>query len=214
MADINQLLNRIDAAISASEQKIHSFQNQQLEAHAGRQQRLEQFAALQNRLGPIWRPRLELLAKRFGEKVKVTPTVLPSRRSATFSFSSELARIELRFSVFTDADVRKAIFCYDLEILPILMRFDSHSQLEFPLDAVDEEALGNWMDDRIVSFVNTYLSLHENAYYLKGHMVEDPVAHVQFPKYAAAATVEAGGQTYYFVSEATRSEFVAKQSPR
>ena len=212
MPDIDQLLHRIDAAISASEQKIQTFQTRQEEAHLGRQQRLEQFAALQNRLGPIWKPRLELLARRFGEKVKVTPTVLPSRRSATFSFSSELARIELRFAVFTDADVRKAIFCYDLEILPVLMQFDSHSQLEFPLEAVDEEVLAKWIDDRIVSFVNTYLSLHENAYYLKGHMVEDPVAKVQFPKYAAAATADVGGKTYYFVSEGTKTEYLARQS--
>ena len=42
--------------------------------------------------------------------------------------------------------------------------------------AIDETALGNWLDDRIVGFVQTYLSMHENQYYLKEHMVEDPVA--------------------------------------
>ena len=106
--------------------------------------------------------------------------------------------------------MRNAVFYYDLEILPILMKFETHAEIEFPLDAVDTQALSQWIDDRIISFVNTYLSLHENAYYLKGHMVEDPIAKVQFPKYAAGAISEIGGKMYYFVSEETCQEF-AKQ---
>jgi YHS domain-containing protein len=58
-----------------------------------------------------------------------------------------------------------------------------------------------------VAFVKTYLSLMENDYYLKDLMVEDPVAGVRFPKFAAGATLEWQGQTYYFVGEETRHEF-------
>ena len=59
---------------------------------------------------------------------------------------------------------------------------------------IDDEKIAKWIDDRLVQFVQTYLSLHENQYYLKEHMVEDPVAHVRFPKFAAGATLESGGQ--------------------
>ena len=38
-------------------------------------------------------------------------------------------------------------------------------------------------------------------------MVEDPIAHVSFPKFAAAATLEWQGQKFYFVGEETRREF-------
>lgn len=38
-------------------------------------------------------------------------------------------------------------------------------------------------------------------------MVEDPVVHVRFPKFAPATTLEENGQTYYFVSEETRRDF-------
>jgi YHS domain-containing protein len=40
-------------------------------------------------------------------------------------------------------------------------------------------------------------------------MVEDPIAHVRFPKFAAA-TLEWQGKTYYFVGEETRREFAAQ----
>lgn len=38
-------------------------------------------------------------------------------------------------------------------------------------------------------------------------MVEDPAAHVRFPKFAAGATLESNGKTTYFIGEETRREF-------
>jgi hypothetical protein len=87
------------------------------------------------------------------------------------------------------------------------MKFDSHDEIEFPLGAVDDQALGNWMDDRIVDFVKTYLSLHENQYYLKGHMVEDPIAKIQLPKYAAGASLQEKGKTIYLINDASMQEY-------
>ena len=179
-----------------------------------RQQRLEQFEQILEGLREVWRPRLEALAKKFGERVAVQPHVEPGRRSASFAFQSELARIDLRFAVAPDPDVRKVVFSYDLEIIPILMKFDSHDEIEYPLDAVDKAALGKWFDDRIVSFVKTYLSLQENQFYLKPHMVEDPIAKVKFPKFAAGATLEVNGKTLYFIDESTLQEYQAMQSAK
>ena len=65
-------------------------------------------------------------------------------------------------------------------------------------------------DDRIVDFVKTYVALHENQYYLKDYLVDDPIAGVRFPKYAAAATLDVSGKTYYFISDETRAEFESR----
>jgi YHS domain-containing protein len=117
-----------------------------------------------------------------------------------------------RLSASTDHDVCKLVLDYNLEILPSLMKFDSHQQAEWPLDAIDRQAIANWVDDRLVDFVKAYLALHENEYYLKDHMVEDPIAGVRFPRFAAAATLERDGKTYYFIGEETRHEFEAQQA--
>lgn len=214
MADGMSLVDRIEAEFSAAENRLKELQSKQVGEFQGRQQRLEGFPQILERLREIWRPRLEALAKTFGERVNVQPRVEPGQRSATFDFKSELARIKLRFAVSPDADARKLIFTSDLEIIPILMKFDSHDEIEFPYDAVDEAALGKWFDDRIVSFVQTYLALNENQYYLKGHMVEDPIAKVQFPKYAAGATLEVDGETVYFIDEITLREFRQQQASK
>jgi YHS domain-containing protein len=212
MASSNSLIDRIDAEFSAADQRVKQLQSQKVEEFQGRKQRLENFGQILEGLREVWLPRLKALAQKFGERVDVHPHVEPGRRSASFAFQSDLARIDLRFAVAPDSDVRNLVFVYDLEIIPILMKFDSHDETEFPLDAVDKTALGKWFDDRIVSFVKTYLSLHDNQYYLKDHMVEDPVAKIQFPKYAAGATLEWKGKTYYFIDDATRDEFQQKQA--
>ena len=103
--------------------------------------------------------------------------------------------------------MRKLILNYDLEIIPVLMKFNPHSEVEFPLDAVDREAATKWLDDRIVEFVRTYFSISENATYMKDEMVEDPIAHVSFPRFAAAAALEWQGQKFYFIGEETRRQF-------
>ncbi|MBS0203302.1 MAG: hypothetical protein JSS49_10415 [Planctomycetes bacterium] len=210
MTDVTSLMSRIDAEFSASEKQIKEFQTHQVEEFKGKQERLELFPKACEQLSEIWRPRLEALARKFGDKVQVTPSVNPTEREATFQFQSPLANITLRFSVSTDYDVRHLVLDYDLHILPILMKFESHARTEFPLEAPDAEATARWIDDRIVEFVKTYLSLHKNEFYLKAHMVEDPIAYIRFPKYAAAATLEWQGKTFYFVGEETRQAFAKK----
>ncbi len=207
MSDIDSLVNRIDAEFNSIETHLKTFQEQQVRDYEGRRQRLEQLDKVFTQLRDVWRPRLETLAKKFGDKVKVTPSVTPAAKEATFAFQSILAHIVLRFGAMTDPDVRKVILTYDLDILPIFMKFESHAEIEFPLENVDAGAVGKWIDDRIICFVKTYLSLHEHQQYLKDVMVSDPIAGVQFPKFAAAATIEHAGTTYYFIGDATRREF-------
>lgn len=214
MATSNSLVDRIEAEFAAAESRVNELKTQQIQEFEGRQQRLEKFTQVLDQLREIWRPRLEALAKKFGERVDVRPHVEPGRRSASFEFKSELARIQMRFAVAPDTELRNLVFTYDLDIIPILMKFDRHDEIEVPLDAVDESTLGQWFDDRIVSFVRTYLSLHENQYYLKDHMVEDPIAHVRFPKYAAGATLDVNGKTVYFIDDATLREFQQQLSAK
>jgi YHS domain-containing protein len=209
--DINSLASRIDAEFSAVEAKLKKFQTAQTEQHQQRQKRLEQLGKVFDQMRDTWRPRLELLVKKFEGRIQTTPRIVPSAREVTFDFQSRLAKVRLKFSASTDRDFQKVILSYDLEIIPVLMRFQPHNEVEFPLNAIDKEAVARWIDDRIVDFVQTYFSMGENEIYLKDEMVEDPIAHVRFPKQAAATTLEWQGQKFYFIGEETRREFEKQQ---
>ena len=212
MANLTDLLGRIDAELNTVQERVKQLQDQKVAEYHDRQARMEHFTRVCEQLRDVWRPRLEALAERFGDKVSVKPEVQPALRTATFRFQSQLAQIVLRFSAATDSDVSNLVLSYNLEILPILMRFDSHSVLEMPLDQVNPDTVAQWTDDRIVDFVKTYVALHENQYYLKDYLVDDPIAGVRFPKYAAAATLDTNGKTYYFISDETRAEFESREA--
>ena len=212
MADISSLLQRIDGEFAAGEQKIKAFQAEQTRAYEDRQNRLQTFEKVCEQLREICRQRIEALAQKFGERVQVIPEIGAELRQATFKFNSNLAHIDLRFRASTDQEVRKLVLDYELQILPILMKFVPHVQAEFPLEAIDPGAVAQWLDDRIVDFVRTYLSLHQNEFYLKDHMVVDPIASVRFPRFAAASVLEWKGKKYYFIGEKTRREFEKKNA--
>jgi hypothetical protein len=209
--DINTLAQRIDAEFSAVEEKVKKVQTERVEEHQQRQKRLDQLAKVFDQLRDIWKPRLELLVKKFGDRVQTKPRIVPSTREVTFDFQSRLARVQLKFSATTDRDVQNVHLSYDLEIIPVLMNFKHHDEIEFPLNAVDKEAVTKWFDDRIVEFIQTYFAMGENEIYLKDQMVEDPIAHVTFPKLAASTTLDWQGKKFYFIGEETRREF-AKQN--
>jgi hypothetical protein len=211
MPDISSLAERIDTEFSAVEERATKFHAEQMESQKHRQKRLEQLSQVFDQLRAVWGPRLEVLIKKFGDRVKTTPRIVPSTREVTFNFQSRSAKVCLKFSAFTDREIEKVILSYDLDIIPILMRFTPHDEVEFPLNAVDEKAVGRWIDDRIVQFVRTYFSMGEDEIYLKDQLVEDPIAHVRFPKIAAAATLERHGQKFHFINDETRREFEKQQ---
>ena len=208
---LQNLAGRIDAEFSKAKQKLEKVREQGLEEHQGRQERMALFERACDSLREVWRPRLETLRQAFGEKVRLSPHADTGRRQATFAFTSNLARITLTFTATTDIDVRNLVLEYSLEILPVLMSYPDKARLEQPLTNIDAGAVGSWIEDRIIEFVNTYLLVHENEFYLQAHMVEDPVAHVRFPEFAAATTLERGGRTLYFIANQTRMEFEEKE---
>lgn len=214
MQDMRTLVERINAEFALAEERQEELRSQNMDAYHDRQARLETFAETLERLKEVWRPRLEALAQRFGDRVAIEPIISPEHRSVRFAFQSELAHIKLEFTASPDADVRNLIVSYNLQILPILMKFDSHDEISFPLENIDKAVLASWIDDRIISFLKTYLALHENGYYLKNHMVEDPIAKIRFPKFAAGAVLEEKGETHYFISEDTLQEFQQQTSTR
>jgi hypothetical protein len=209
--DTTTLERRIEEEFARSREKLDKLRRESVREHHERQERLQRFETICESLAAVWRPRLDALRRRFGEKVSVTPRTAMGRRQATFSFNSALARVNLEFGATTDGDVRTLILEYALEILPVLMSYPDRARLELPFDKIDPKAVAAWIDDRVIDFVRTYLSLHENEFYLKAHMVEDPVARVRFPRFAAASTLERGGRTLYFIANETRDEFVAAE---
>jgi hypothetical protein len=210
MTDVKDLVARIDGAFAAVKEKVKHQQQHELQLFQERQKRLKDYEKVRDRIIEIAKPRLEALAKRAGDRAAVTPSVSESRRSVRFEFRSTKAYITLTFSLAPDRDITSAVAECDLRIVPVLWKFASHSEFSTPIASPDLDTLTKWLDDEIVGFAELYIQIHESEWQDKAEFVEDPVAKVKFPKFAAGATLEQGGQTLYFIDENTKAEF-AKQ---
>jgi hypothetical protein len=84
--------------------------------------------------------------------------------------------------------------------------------VDLQLENFDQEMAAQWLEDRMVSFVRTVVELNGNQYYLKDHMVEDTIAHVQMPRSMASETLDWDGHKYYFICTDTRREFEKRHS--
>jgi YHS domain-containing protein len=213
MGDLDSLMKRLQTELDAGARRVEEIRRRTTQVHEDRQGRLEQFARACEGLQKVWRPRLEAFASKFGDRVKVTPTVTPSQRDAVLQFHSELAAVKVAFSASPDVEKGNLVLDYELSIVPVLMDYERHARMETPLDRVDDAAVAAWIDDRLVSFVRAYNAMTENEFYLRGSMVEDPVAKVRFPKFVAAASLVRGGKTIYFVSADTKRQFEAREAP-
>jgi YHS domain-containing protein len=210
MSDVNSLVDRIEGAFTSVKEKVKQEQQQLLRDHQARQQRLKEYEKAQAKVVEVAKPRLEALAKKAGERARVTPLVSQTLRKATFEFRSAQALITLSFSISPDYPVENVVVEQDLSVVPQLWTIDAHSEFRTPVGAVDTDGLTKWLDDRIVGFVELYIRIHEGELYDKAEYVEDPVAGVKFPKFAAGATLDHGGQTYYFIDENTKTEYARK----
>jgi YHS domain-containing protein len=211
MPDIDALIHRIDQEIAAEVQRQKAAWAAATQANRERGLRLQRYETEARHLIELLRPRLDAFVARFKAVVKAEPVVREQTRAVNLTFAATVAKVTLRFEVFPDQDVSHVRLECTQDFIPMVVRFDRQSALEFPLRGVRDETVVQWFDDRIIAFVKAYLALvRQDAALreqLKEQFVEDPVARIRFPKYLASSTLERDGRTYYFVDEETRREF-------
>lgn len=211
MSDVSELVSRIEGAFSAVKEKAKRQQQHELQLFQERRARLKEYEKVLPTILAVAKPRLEALAKRAGDRASVAPSATESRRTVRFEFRSSKAYITLTFSVAPDREINDVVAECDLRVVPVLWTFDPHAAFCTPITAPDLDGLTRWLDDRIVAFAELYAQIHESEVLDKADYVEDPVAKVQFPTFAAGATLEHGGQTYYFIDDSTKAEFVKQK---
>ena len=211
MTDIKTLLTRIDQEIAAEVGRQKTGWADLVRANRERGLRLQRYETEAKHIIELVKPRLDAFTERFKAVVKAEPMVREHTRAVNLTFASTVANATLRFEVFPDQDVNHIRLECAQEIIPVVVRYDKQSVLEFPLGGVQDEAVVQWFDDRIVAFVQAYVALVRQDAALREQLqdefVEDPVARIRFPKYLASSTLERDGRTYYFVDEETRLEF-------
>jgi YHS domain-containing protein len=207
MATANDLESRLSAERNAVNVRIDDLRAEAARAHEERQARNKKFATVAVELASkVGRPRLESLLKQFPDVKEKGMEVTPGR-GAKLNFNSDLARVTMELAIHPVENTDELVVSYDLSILPVFIEFERHVELRQPLDSVDFDAVGRWIDDRLVAFAKTYFSMQFTEQYQQRHQAVDPVAGMRFPVSFAVGTVQHKGATYHFLSEQTKAEF-------
>jgi YHS domain-containing protein len=211
MTDINALIARIDQEIAAEVERQKTGWAKLVQAFRERELRLQRYETEAKHIIELVKPRLDAFIERFKAVVKAEPMVREHTRAVNLTFAATVAKVTLRFEVFPEQDVNHIRLECTQEIIPVVVRYDKQSVLGFPLGGVQDDAVVQWFDDRLVAFVKVYVAVvRQDAALreqLKDEFVEDPVARIQFPKYLASSVLARDGRTYYFVDEEARREF-------
>lgn len=209
----DELERRLAAEIAAARDQVRKFQEEAERAYEAVHERYRRFLAIARRIRKLVQARLAALARKF--PCEARPTVFHGARryhgAVTVAVRCELAEVKFRLALSHDSDVRTLYLYYDLDILPIYIKFTPHERLELPLEAFDEAAVARWIDDRLVEFARAYLQIPLTEPYQREHMVTDPIANVRFPKSFARMSLQHQGRTYYFISDETCWEFEKRQ---
>lgn len=210
MTTTTSLAQRMKAEFEARAARQKEAEASRDKDRQAREAGMQKFQKVCEELKPVWRPRFEEFAKQFGESVKVTPVATPEQREAHVVFKTELATITLSIGASASSDATKLVMDYNLLIVPTYFDYERTARLEMPLDKVDKDAIGKWLDDRFISCVKAYLSVQDNEFYLRRAMIEDPMTKARFLKEDAAAKLEHNGATVYFASEQSMKDYKKK----
>jgi YHS domain-containing protein len=209
MDGLNDLDRRIREQLTTNEEQVRLRQDHVERFMREWQARLDHYTEVADRLmQTIIRPRGEKLRSHFPNAT--APAEKNSRHTCVYQFARTAqfpATVTLELGVTRDREATTLTLRYNLAILPMFFPFEGCDQLSMPLDALDEARIARWVEDKIVGFVETYLSLQTAEQYQAENTATDPVCGMRVNKAHAAATLEAGGQTFYFCLDECRAKF-------
>ena len=172
---------------------------------AVRRSRYENIAEQLN--GTVIQPRLETLASYFtnANPTKDEPVGLCQ---CWFGYCERFpASTKVAFVVEHDVRFEKVAVCYDVSMMPLFIRFNEHDRLTLTLDEVNEERVADWVEERLLEFLDAYLRIDRGGEEFEDESVTDPVCGMRISRSSAVASDCYYGHPYFFCSEYCLAKF-------
>lgn len=208
----SSLKSKLESVKVEFDQSIEKLRTEAASNARELEQRFKQYEQVRAEIAEkVLKPRLEELAAQIpGMQHELQRDIDGGRLILRFPRTPERAAlIEVDLSIAHDDAFKKVLFTYELRIIPVFMEFDKFSQFSQPLDNLQLSAVADWLDERLLAFMRTYLNMQFVEQYGKDNMATDPVLSRRFPRNLAAGEVEHKGVRYYFVTNESMAMFKA-----
>jgi YHS domain-containing protein len=210
MGHLEQFSRRIEqrmAAIGQQREWTKTQADEYMAALAKRQLEYQAFAT--KTLNSIVEPRVEELAAHFPNagRIKI------ERGQACvcwFGYCERFpASTELRLTVAHDDAIENVEITYEVRILPVFLKYDSFDKLGLPLINSDDQRVIDWVEKKLLGFLDTYLAIETADELQATTLATDPVCGMRIAKDGTTLRHNYRGHPYYFCSQACCDGFAA-----
>jgi YHS domain-containing protein len=208
MAAFESFSHEIEARLAAARREPHWEPAETARFMAELAPRRRLFEDLAPRLvRSIIRPRVEALAS-FFPNARLDRAEHDDRCACWFGYCERFpANTKVEIAVEHDERIENLVIHYELYIMPVFLKFDPHDKLVIPLAGVDDQAIGQWVETKLLAFLDTYLRLDRGADDFEDEVVVDPVCGMRISRSSAGTQMDYHGHPYYFCSSDCRQRF-------
>lgn len=225
MDSLQEFSRRIEAQLAAAKELPLSTSTDFEQSMARFASRLQEFEALAGRLmADVIRPRMERLAGYFHDTTISKPDD-PYHCTCWFPPQGPTPGMAM-LQLGSDHDERwkRLELTYDVKIVPAFFPYERHDKLVFDLvparmapawredasdDRVDQRRIADWVETRLLGFIDTYFRQQRCGSGSSDGPVIDPVCGMRITISAAKGSSEYKGYRYYFCSEKCGALFAA-----
>lgn len=208
MAALEEFSRQIEARLAAARREPRWQPAETAQFMAELEPRRRQFEEIAPRLvKAIIRPRLQAVALHF-------PNAAPDRGDRSdrstfwFGYCERFpADSKVEIAIEHDERIEHLVMHYELYIMPAFLKFDPHDKLTMSLGHVDDNTIANWVETKLLAFLDTYLRLDRGQDNFEDEVVVDPVCDMRISRSMAGATMDYRGHPYYFCSAECRQRF-------
>lgn len=154
----------------------------------------------------VIRPRLEVIAKYF-------PNAAPAEGpdgtcSYWFGYTERFpATTKVSITVGHDAYFSKLEISYEAAMIPLFIKLNERDKIAYPLEEVTEDAVADWIESRLLDFLDAYLRIDRGGSDFDDEAVTDPVCSMRIQRSAAVASDNYRGHSYFFCSAECQTAF-------
>ena len=178
-------------------------------AVATRRQRFEQLASRLNEA--VIQSRLETLAGYFSN-ASLSKDEPAGRCSCWFGYCERFpASTKVAFSVEHDVRFEKVAICYQASMMPVFIKLNERDKFTSPLEDMNDDAAADWVEQRLLGFLDAYLQIDRGGEDFEGDAATDPVCGMRISRSAAVAGDSYRGHPYFFCSHESKRGLLASQ---
>jgi YHS domain-containing protein len=208
MADLRDFARRVEARLKDANREPHWGPDESEQYMAAVREHRERYGVLAGALiTEVISPRLEIAVQRFAN-------ASPSRKRSEYEavrwlgYSERFpATTKVSFAVEHDHSFEKIAVCFSASMVPSFIKYNDRDRLTLPIDTVSHDIVAEWVERRLLEFLDSYLRIDRGIDDFSDECTSDPVCGMRIGRSTAAAEASYLGHPYFFCSSECREQF-------